>query len=293
LSETVLMTDSCCDLPPEMLQAAGIEVLPFPYTLDGVEHLDDFGRTMPFEDFYAALDHGAVAQTAQVPFAEYYEAFERAAARGRSVLLISLSSALSGTHDTSLLARDRFIEGHPEADIHCVDSLCASGGEGLLVLEAADRLAAGADAGEVAAWVEANKTRVHAVFTVDSFEHLVRGGRVSPAVAMVGTMLNIKPVLHVDLEGRLVPLKTPRGRRRAIEMLAEMVAAGMDRRRDLRVIVSHGDCAQDAALLVKTLRDRTGVSDILTTRTGVIIGAHTGGGVLSAYYLGDVRTSVE
>jgi DegV family protein with EDD domain len=292
VSETVLITDSCCDLPPDMLDAAGIDVLFFPYTLDGEEHLDDFGRTIPLEDFYTALDGGATAHTSQVPLAEYFEAFERAYESGRSVLLISLSSGLSGTHDTSVLARERFLEGHPEADIYCVDSLCASGGEGLLVLEASERLGRGATAREVAEWVEENRTRVHAVFTVDSFEHLVRGGRVPPAAGMVGTMLNIKPILHVDVEGRLVPLKTPRGRRRAIEMLAAMVVSGVGDG-DRRVIVSHGDCADDAAALVAKIREAGHVTDILTTRTGVIVGTHTGRGVLSAYYLGTPRTSAE
>jgi DegV family protein with EDD domain len=293
LSETVLITDSSCDLPLELLQAMGAEVLPFPYTLGGVEHLDDFGRTISYEAFYDALDGGAVAHTSQVPITEYYKAFERATEQGKSVVLISLSSALSGTYGTSLLARESFLAQHPEADIHCVDSLCASSGEGLLVIEVAERLARGQSAQQVAEWAEANKTRVHAVFTVNSFEHLVRGGRVSPAVGMVGAMLNINPVLHVDTEGRLVPLKKPRGRRRALEMLAGIVAAGIDGDADRRVIVSHGDCEKDAETLVEMLRERTGVSDVLVTRTGVIVGTHTGRGVVSVYYLGNPRTDTE
>lgn len=141
MGDTVLITDSCCDLPPSMVEAAGIEVLPFPYTLDGEEYLDDFGRTIPFEDFYAALDSGSVARTSQVPLVSYYEAFEHASEQGKAVLLISLSSALSGSHDTSVLARDRFLAENPNAEIYCVDSKCVSSGQGLLVLEAARRLA--------------------------------------------------------------------------------------------------------------------------------------------------------
>lgn len=289
MSETVLITDSCCDLPPEMVEAAGIEVLPFPFTLDGEEYLDDFGRTISLEDFYAALDGGAVAHTSQVPLASYYEAFERANEQGKSVLLISLSSGLSGTHDTSVLARDRFLDENPEADIHCVDSLCGSSGQGLLVLEAARRLADGGTAQEVAEWVEANKSRVNHYFTVDSFEHLVRGGRVSPAVGMAGTVLNIKPVLYVDGKGRLVPLRKPRGRRNAVEMLADMAAASIENPECQTVIVSHGDCADDAALLQRLLIERCGVSGILQTRTGVTIGTHTGGGILSVYFWGTHR----
>lgn len=293
MTDTQLITDSACDLPLELLDSLGVQVLPFPYTLDGEEHLDDFGRAISYEAFYDALDAGAEAHTAQVPFGEYYEAFERAFHDGKSVLLVSLSSALSGTHDTALLARDAFARQHPGAEIHCVDSLCASSGLGLLVLEAAKRLADGESAEQVATWLEDNKTRVHAVFTVNSFDHLVRGGRVSPALGMVGAMLNINPVLHVDAEGRLMPLKKPRGRRRAIETLADIVVRGIDGRPPQQVLVSHGDSAEDAEMLVGMLRESPGVSDVLLTRTGVIVGTHTGRGVLSVYYLGDPRTDVE
>ena len=293
VTDTMLITDSSCDLPRDLLDSLDVQVLPFPYTLDGREHLDDFGRTISYEEVYDALDAGAEAHTAQVPFGEYYEAFERAAKQGKSALLISLSSALSGTHDTSLLAREAFLKQHPGADIHCVDSLCASSGLGLLVLEAAKRLAAGETAGQVATWLEANRTRVHAVFTVNSFDHLVRGGRVSPALGMVGAMLNINPVLHVDTAGRLVPLKKPRGRRRAIETLADMALTGIDGGPPQRVLVSHGDSPEDAKTLVGMLRKSPGISDVLLTRTGVIVGTHTGRGVLSVYYLGKPRTNEE
>lgn len=289
MSETVLITDSCCDLSPGSVEAGDIQVLPFPYTLDGVEHLDDFGRTMPFEAFYAALDAGAVAQTSQIPLASYLEAFEQAFEQGKSVLLISLSSSLSGTHDASVLARDRFREQHPGADIHCVDSLCASGGQGLLVLEAARRLADGGSAREVADWLDANKARVNHYFTVDSFQHLISGGRVSAAVGMAGGLLNIKPVLHMDGDGRLTLLKTPRGRHRAIELLADLAAANIEEPGSRTVIVSHGDCPDDAATLERLLAERCGATSIMRTRIGVIIGTHTGGGVLSVYFWGKSR----
>lgn len=286
---TVLITDSCCDLPPEMVETAGIEVLPFPYTLDGEEYLDDFGRTISFEDFYAALDSGSVARTSQVPLVSYYEAFERATQQAKPVLLISLSSALSGSHDTSVLARDRFLDENPNAEIYCLDSKCVSSGQGLLVLEASRRLADGGTAKVVAEWVEANKSRVNHYFTVDSFEHLVRGGRVSPALGMAGAMLNIKPVLHVDAEGRLVPLRKPRGRRNAIDMLADMTKAGITDADGQTVLVSHGNCADDAASLEGLLGESCNVFATERTRTGVIVGTHTGGGVLSVFFWGNQR----
>lgn len=289
MAGTRIITDSACDLPPEMTEAAGIEVLPFPYTLDGVERLDDFGRSVSFEDFYAALDRGAEAHTAQIPLSEYLDAFGRAYEAGLSVVLITLSSALSGSHDTSLLARAEFLAGHPDAEIHCVDSLCASAGQGLLVLGAAKRLAAGATASELAAWLEAERLRVNHIFTVSTFDHLVRGGRVSPVVAMAGAMLDIKPVMRMDATGHLVPVKKPRGRHRAIETMADLVAERIENAGGEQVIVSHGDCAEDAEMLIRLLRERAGVTDVVTTRIGVIVGTHTGGGVLSAYFWGRPR----
>jgi len=286
---TRLITDSACDLPPEMTDAAGIEVLPFPYTLDGVERLDDFGRTISFEDFYAALDRGAEAHTAQIPFVEYYQAFQRAYDDGLAVVLVTLSSGLSGSHDTSLLAREALLHEHPDAEIHCVDSLCASAGQGLFVLGAARRLAAGASAAELVEWLEAERLRVNHIFTVATFDHLVKGGRVSPVVAMAGAMLDIKPVMRMDASGRLVPVKKPRGRRRAIETVADLVAERIEGASGEQVIVSHGDCADDAETLIALLRQRAGVVDVVTTRIGVIIGTHTGGGVLCAYFWGRPR----
>jgi DegV family protein with EDD domain len=204
---------------------------------------------------------------------------------------VSLSSSLSGTYDTAVLARDMFLEEHPGADVHCVDSLCASGGEGLLVLEAARRLADGGTAAEVTDWLDGNKMRVNHYFTVDSFQHLVRGGRVSPLVGMAGGALNIKPVMRMDGEGRLVPLKTPRGRHRAIEMLADLAAANIEDAGSQTIIVSHGDCEDDAAALERLLAERCHPAGIVRTRIGVIIGTHTGGGVLSVYFWGKSRAA--
>lgn len=289
LARTRLITDSACDLPLEWTEAAGIDVLPFPYTLDGVERFDDRGRTVSFEDFYAALEGGSEAHTAQVRYVEYRDAYQRAYDGGEAVVVVSLSSGISGTHGTALMARGDFLAEHPDAEIHCVDSLCASAGMGLLVLEAARLAGSGMSAAELAGWVEANRLRVNHIFTVATFDHLVKGGRVSPAVAMVGSMLDIKPVMRMDASGHLVPVKRPRGRHRAIETIAELAAERIVDAAGQRVLVSHGDCADDADLLVRLLRERAGVVDAAVTRIGVIIGTHTGAGVLSAYFWGTPR----
>ncbi len=287
MGDTILMTDSCCDLPPEMLEAAGIEVLPLSFTMNEVEHLDDFGQSMSFEEFYRTLDGGASALTSQVSLLAYAEAYERAAREGKSVVLISLSSVLSGTYETAVLARESFLADHPAAEIHCIDSKCASTGQGLLVLEAARRLAEGATAREVAEWAEDNKLRVNHYFTVDSFDQLVRGGRVSAGVAMAGAMLSIKPVLYVDATGALVPVKKPRGRHRAIETIAELTARNIDEN-ERTLFVCHGNCPDDADALRASLAEH-GLRANAESRIGTVIGAHTGSGVLSAFFWGTPR----
>lgn len=287
MGDTILMTDSCCDLPPEMLEAAGIEVLPLSFTLNDVEHLDDFGKSMPLEDFYRTLDDGASVHTSQVSLLMYAEAYERAAREGKSVVLISLSSVLSGTYETAVLARENFLVDHPDAEIHCIDSKCASTGQGLLVLEAARRLSEGATAQGVAEWVEANKLRVNHYFTVDSFDQLVRGGRVSAGLAMAGALLSIKPVLYVDASGALVPVRKPRGRHRAIETIAELASQNIDGE-ERTLFVCHGNCPDDADALRASLADH-GLSANAESRIGTVIGAHTGSGVLSAFFWGTPR----
>jgi len=288
MGETALLTDSCCDLPLEIVEAAGIEYVNFSWILDGAEHPDDLGQTMSHDDFYAMLESGAVVKTAMVPVADYLAAFERLTAGGRPVVYIAFSSALSGSFDVSLTAREQFLAEHPDAEIYCVDSKCASTGQGLVVLGAAELVRQGASAEEVVRWAEENRLRVNHTFTVDSFEHLVRGGRVSPAVGKVGSVLNIKPVMRVDATGALEVVKKPRGRHIAIETIVEMVAERVGDPNWV-VFISHGDCAKDAETLRSLLVERCGLTNARIGRVGTAIGAHTGPGVLCAFFWGEAR----
>lgn len=288
MSDVVLMTDSCCDLPLEMVEAAGVEYVMFSWVLDGVEHPDDFGQAISHDDFYAMLESGAVVKTAMVPVADYLAAFERLTAGGRPVVYIAFSSALSGSYDLSLTAREQFLAEHPDAEIHCVDSKCASTGQGLLVLGAVELVKQGASAQEVVRWTEENRMKVNHIFTVDSFEHLVRGGRVSPVVGRAGSVLNIKPVMHVDATGALEVVKKPRGRHVALEAIVDMVAERVIDR-DRLVFVSHGDCAKDAETMRSLLAERSGLTNVRFSRVGTAIGAHTGPGVLCVFFWGKPR----
>ncbi len=182
MGDVALVTDSCCDLSADVIADAGVEFVPVSYIMDDVEYPDDLGQSVPYEEFYRQLEAGAAIKTAQVPVIRFLEAFDRYYNQGRPVIYIALSSAINGTFDAAVMARRQFLSEHPEARIQCMDSKCASTGQGLLVLEAARLANAGANFDEVVSWVESSVLFVNHIFTVDSIEHLVRGGRVSPAV---------------------------------------------------------------------------------------------------------------
>ncbi|MGB4441964.1 MAG: DegV family protein, partial [Coriobacteriia bacterium] len=242
--DALLITDSGCDLPRETLEEAGVELLYLPYTLDGEEQSGEAEQGLSLDAFYDALRTGVRSTTSQVRPADYEAAFRRAHDAGKPAILVTVSSGLSSSYDTALLARERFLREFPDARIHIVDSLSVSAGQGLLVMEMARRLADGTSADAVVEWAEDNRLRANTVFTVDSYEYLVRGGRISPAVAAAGSVLNVKPVLHVDAEGRLAPFMKVRGRRRALSALAEATAERITNPGEQTIIVNHAQCPE-------------------------------------------------
>ena len=291
MQDTQLITDSGCDLSREVLDAAGVATLFFPYTLDGEERFDDFGQTLSYDAFYDALRAGARSTTSQARPVDCHAAFQRAHDLGKTAVLVTISSGLSSTYDTALTARERFLQENPDATVHVVDSLSVSAGQGLLVLEMAARLADGMSAEAVVAWAEDNRQRVNHLFTVDSFEYLVRGGRVSPAVGAVGSVLNIKPILHVDAEGRLAPLTKLRGRRRALAELSEMVAERIEDPEEQAIIIDHAQCPEDATALNDMLAEQVAVRAVIADRIGIIIGTHVGPSGLVVAFWGTPRGS--
>jgi len=284
-----IITDSACDLPLSLAEERGIYVMPMPFTFKGEDRVDDLGKSADFDEFYTAMRAGEQATTSQVPLGTSYEAIGRAHAADREVLVITLSSELSGTYAAACLARDQFMKEHTDASVRVVDSRCASTGEGLLVLAAAEHAAAGMPVGELAAWVEDNRLRVNHLFTIDSFDHLVRGGRVSPAVGAAGTILNIKPVMRVDDLGRLVPLKKPRGRHKALEAIADLTAERIEDAASQTIVIAHGQWPEYAEELKRMILERIRPAGVIDARIGCVIGAHTGPGVLSVYFWGQER----
>lgn len=284
-----LMTDSSCDLPAALAGQLGIEVLHLGFTIDGTRHVDDMGATMPYRSFYELMRGDAVPTTSAIPLGDYVEAFERAATAGRPVLFLGLSSALSSTYETALAARDMVLAGSPRADIRVVDSLNASVALGLLVLLAARRLAAGADIDALEGWALEARTGVNGYFTLESLEHLRRGGRISDALAFAGTMLDVRPVLRIDAHGELVFAGQARGRRRSMRALVDVLEQRVIASEGQTMLVGHGDAADDAALLVAMVRERVPVADIVLAEIGPVVGSHVGPGMLAVVFVGRER----
>lgn len=284
-----IVTDSTTDITPGMIQDLGITVIPLCFTLEGQTHQNIPGGGMPIADFYGKLRAGSTSTTAQVNAEEFIEAFSPILEAGEDVLYIAFSSGLSGTCQSAMIAKRQLAERFPGRRVEVFDSLAASMGEGLLVYLAAQQKKAGASLDAALQWLVENVLHLCHWFTVDDLNHLKRGGRVSAATALVGTMLGIKPVLHVDDEGHLVPVSKVRGRRQSLdELVRKMEETAIDPAGQT-VFISHGDCLEDAQYVEKRIREKLGVRDFHMNFIGPVIGAHSGPGTVALFFLGKHR----
>ena len=289
MSEYVILTESSCDLSPELAAQADVEVLPLSFTIDGKNypHYPD-ARAYPIADFYQRMREGAVAVTAAANVVELTEAMEAHLKEGQDVLYLCFSSGLSSTRDACAMAAEDLRERYPDRKIYTVDTLAASGGQGLLVLLAGRKRKAGASIEEVRDFAEETKLHVGHWFTVDDLVYLKRGGRVSSAAAVVGTMLNIKPVLHVDNEGHLIPMEKVRGRKAAIQALfRHMQETALPNQET--VLINHADCLPEAQALAEQIQAAFHPKEVLIADLGPIIGAHTGPGLVTLFFLAEHR----
>jgi DegV family protein with EDD domain len=286
----VLLTDSSADLSAEMVRELDIQVLPLTFTLNETNYCNyPDNRDMDPHLFYEKLRAGEVATTAAVNMAQYTEMLEPLLQAGQDVLVLAFSSGLSATFQSSRLAVEELLEKYPSRRLYTVDTLCASMGQGLLVYLAARKRQEGASIEEVRDWAEANKQSICHKFTVDDLHFLKRGGRISTTTAMVGSMLNIKPVLHVDKEGRLVSIAKARGRQASLKALVDQMEQTAIDPHSQTVFISHGDCLEDAQTVAQMVRERFGVRNIWINYIGPVIGAHSGPGTLALFYVGTER----
>ena len=290
MSEYVLITDSSADLSQEMVQELGVTVLPLSFTIQGKTYRNyPDNREMDLPLFYDMLRAGELATTSAVNVAEYTQAVEPILQEGKDVLILAFSSGLSSTYQASVLAAGELREKYPDRKIYTVDTLCASLGQGLLVYLAAQEQRKGKSIEEVRDWAEETKLHLCHQFTVDDLHFLKRGGRISATTAVVGSMLQIKPVLHVDNEGRLVSIGKARGRQASLKALVDKMEKTVTEEGKKTVFISHGDCRKDAVAVADMVRERFGTQDIRINYVGPVIGAHSGPGTLALFYLGTER----
>ena len=290
MSDFVIVTDSSADLPADLVRELGVEVLPLSFTIQGKTYRNyPDGREMAPGAFYQLLRSGGMATTSAVNVADYTAALEPLLQEGKDVLLLVFSSGLSATYQSSVIAVEGLREKYPDRKLFTVDTLCASLGQGLLVWHAVEQKRKGASIEAVRDWVEENKLHLCHWFTVDDLHFLKRGGRISAATAVVGSMLSIKPVLHVDDEGHLINVAKARGRNASLTALVDHMEQTAIDPAGQTIFISHGDCLADAQKVADEVRRRMGVKDIVINHVGPVIGAHSGPGTVALFFLGTKR----
>ena len=286
MAEYVLITDSACDILPEKLQEWKVELIRLPYlfTDDGKELLDN---DQPMKEFYNEMRGGRVAKTSGVNENTFATVFTAFLEEGKDILYLAFSSGLSVTCENGKKVAAELETKYPGRTVRVVDSLCASAGQGLFVYLAVQNRDRGLDVNENADAMEKDKLHICHWFTVEDLKYLKRGGRISTATALLGTALNVKPVLHVDNEGHLIKMTQVHGRKKSIRRMAEML--GETILDGTPVFISHGDCLEDAELLAKILKEEYGKETNLITNIGSVIGAHAGPGTLALFFRGRER----
>ncbi len=285
----VILTDTGSDLPKDYYAAHAVEEIPLGYTMDGVTYGGEEGGSLAVKEFYARLRGGSMPKTFQATPDQAYRHFEAHAKRGEDMLVLAFSSGLSGTYNSYVLAARELTENYPEVKIEVVDTKCASYGQGLLVDYCVRKADGGASLAETKAYAEELVPRICHYFTVEDLFHLHRGGRVSAATAVVGSMLKIKPVLHVDGEGHLIAIGKAMGRKKSISAIAEKFRELQELGPDDPVFFSHGDCAGDVNFLLELLKDDLAGRRVEVADIGPVIGTHSGAGTLAIFFLGKHR----
>lgn len=287
MREYIITVNSTVDLPKEWLEERGVPVIPLKYTIDGETYTGMEGLTA--KEFFAKLREGKMATTSQINPEEAKAYFEPFLKEGKDVLHLGFSSGLSGTLNSMRIAAEELKEDYPEAKIYVIDTLCACLGEGLLLYYALKQKDAGKNIDETAEWVEENKLHICHNVTVDDLHHLHRGGRVSKATAVLGTMVQIKPIIHMDNNGCLQVIGKERGRKKALNKIVSMAAGQIPGWENDIAMITHGDCIEDAEYVAKQVRERLGIQDVLINNIGTVIGSHTGPGVVAVFVMGNTR----
>ena len=282
-----IITDSCCDLPKDLLSTLDIDTVHLSLLFRGQELTNPSDGEI--KTMYDALRAGESASTSAVNPEAWKNAMEPVVAGGQDVLVMAFSSGLSTTYQSAVIAAEELMEQYPGRTVKVVDTLSASLGQGLYVWYACKKRDEGLSLEELYRWCEDHKENIAHWFTVDDLMFLKRGGRISAATAVVGTMLNIKPILHVDDNGKLVSVSKSRGRKNALDALAKKLAEDGLPGENETVFISHGDCLEDAQYVANLCKEKYGVKNVVIGYVGAVIGSHSGPGTVAFFFLGKHR----
>ena len=284
-----IITNTTADLPLDYVKENNLGIMVFNYTIKGENYSK--GHELDWKEFYALMRDGNMPTTSQVNPMECREYFAEYLKENKELLYIGFSSGLSGSYGSACIAADMEMEEHPGCRIRIIDSRCASMGEGLLVYKAVQLQKEGKTLDEVADWLEENIPHLVHIFTVDDLNHLYRGGRVSRTAAVIGTVVGIKPVLHVDDIGHLIPLSKVRGRKKSLNALVDYMEEKMGKYREENdiIFISHGDALEDAQFVRDKVKERFGIESFLINHIGPTIGAHSGPGTVALFFMGESR----
>ena len=290
MNSYVFMTDSDSDLPFSYVDELEMTMVYMPYIIDGKEYLDDLGRNGKQKEYFDNMRAGVTPVTSLLPQAVYEEYFEPVFQQGKDILFVSFSSQLSGTIRNIYAAREELLEKYPERKMIVVDTLSISAPQTILILKAHALYREGKSMEEVAAWLEENKFKAQAWFTVDDLVYLKRGGRISAVAAAVGSMLDLKPIITETKEGKLVSTEKVRGRKQALRVLVDKAVENIDDPANADVIILHADAPEDAARLESKLKEKLPeLPKIDTYYVGPVIGAHCGPGTVAVCFFGKER----
>lgn len=287
MRDYVITVNSTVDLPKEWLEERHVPVIPLKYTIDGETYTDMEG--MSAKEFFDKLREGKMSTTSQVNPEEAADMLEPFLKEGKDILHLGFSSGLSGTLNSMKIAGEMLQEKYPEAKVIVIDTLCACLGEALLLYKALQQKEKGMNIDELAQWVEENKLHICHNVTVDDLHHLQRGGRISKTTAVLGTLVQIKPIIHMDDNGKLQVIGKERGRKKSLNKIVDMAveqSKGWDN--DI-IMITHGDCIKDAEYVAKLVREKMGIDNILINNIGTVIGSHTGPGVVAVFCMGNKR----
>lgn len=287
MNDYIVTVNSTVDVPREWLQERNVPFVPLKYTIDGETYQDMLGLSP--KEFFAKLREGKMSVTTQVNPEEAKEALEPFLKEGKDVLHLAFSSGLSGTCNSMRMAAEELKEEYPDRKIIIVDTLCACMGEALLLYYVLKRKSEGLTVEEAAEWAEEHKLNICHNVTIDDLYHLQRGGRVSKTAAVLGSIVQIKPMIHMDNEGKLQVIGKERGRKKSLQKIVERAAEQAKGWENDLIMITHGDCIEDAEYVAELVRKKMRISNILINNIGTVIGSHTGPGVVAVFCMGNIR----